>query len=560
MNLTITEPDGTTTKINSPGAAADTALLARLRDAAAPAAPQATLGGPGGVAAARAHPPTGTPTLVAALRRARRPGGRGHLATRRSLALADAPRDGARPTSSSPTARSSPAHRRRRRRDRGGPRGGRGGGPGSWTGARARSSPRSAAPAPCSSPPRAPGTPRPPPTTVVSTVGAGDSSLFGYLLGDLRGADAGRAAPPRRGLRQRRRRLPGTTIPRRTRSTRSLVDGADDPSDLTREDRGTTCPTSSSTGPRAARRRPRRRQARGDPLPRRRGRRGGPQPQRRPASPRTRSPGRPRRRPGLPGGIAIPHCRTEHVDVPTLAFARLSPGTDFGAKDGPADLAFLIAAPAGGDATHLQLLTKLARALVKKDSPRAARRRDARGGRRAGQPSRRSAPPAAAAAPRARPRRAPAAAAPRQPAPERRRARQRRSIVAVTACPTGIAHTYMAAESLEAAAARAGVDIHVETQGSAGSTPLPARRSPPRTPSIFATDVGVQGPRPLRRQADGRLRRQAGHRRRRRDDPRGARATPTTRTPPGSRAPPARRRRRRRRAARSPGADASAAS
>src|SRR5262245_6759970 len=70
---------------------------------------------------------------------------------------------------------------------------------------------------------------------------------------------------------------------------------------------------------------------------------------------------------GLPGGIAIPHCRTTAVDVPTLAFARLSPKVDFGAKDGPADLAFLIAAPAGGDATHLQLLTKLARALVKKD-------------------------------------------------------------------------------------------------------------------------------------------------------------------------------------------------
>src|SRR5919199_946016 len=69
---------------------------------------------------------------------------------------------------------------------------------------------------------------------------------------------------------------------------------------------------------------------------------------------------------GLPGGIAIPHCRTEAVEVPTLAFARLSPPTDFGAKDGPADLAFLIAAPAGGDATHLKVLTQLARALVKK--------------------------------------------------------------------------------------------------------------------------------------------------------------------------------------------------
>jgi len=78
---------------------------------------------------------------------------------------------------------------------------------------------------------------------------------------------------------------------------------------------------------------------------------------------------------GLPGGIAIPHCRTTAVDEPTLAFARLSPKVEFGAKDGPADLAFLIAAPAGGDASHLKLLAKLARALVKKeftDSLRAA--------------------------------------------------------------------------------------------------------------------------------------------------------------------------------------------
>ena len=63
---------------------------------------------------------------------------------------------------------------------------------------------------------------------------------------------------------------------------------------------------------------------------------------------------------GLKGGIAIPHCRTAGVDVPTLVFARLSPAVDFGAKDGPADLAFLIAAPEGGDNTHLQILTKLA--------------------------------------------------------------------------------------------------------------------------------------------------------------------------------------------------------
>ena len=76
---------------------------------------------------------------------------------------------------------------------------------------------------------------------------------------------------------------------------------------------------------------------------------------------------------GLPGGIAIPHCRTTGVEEPTLAFARLSPPVDFGAKDGPADLAFLITAPAGGDATHLQLLTKLARSLVKSEFTDALR-------------------------------------------------------------------------------------------------------------------------------------------------------------------------------------------
>ncbi|RYU12410.1 PTS fructose transporter subunit IIABC [Nocardioides iriomotensis] len=186
---------------------------------------------------------------------------------------------------------------------------------------------------------------------------------------------------------------------------------------------------------------------------------------------------------GLPGGIAIPHCRTEHVDVPTLVFARLEPGTDFGAKDGPADLAFLIAAPAGGDATHLEVLTQLARALVRPEFTDGLRQAET--------------PadvvslvdsvvklPAPAAAPAGA---APAAAAAAEPAPA-----ARRSIVAVTACPTGIAHTYMAAEALEAAAARAGVDIHVETQGSAGSTPLSRDTIHAASAAIFAADVGVR--------------------------------------------------------------------
>ena len=68
---------------------------------------------------------------------------------------------------------------------------------------------------------------------------------------------------------------------------------------------------------------------------------------------------------GLPGGIAIPHCRSPFVDTATIAFARLAPGVDFGAPDGPADLAFLIAAPESGGAEHMKLLSSLARALVK---------------------------------------------------------------------------------------------------------------------------------------------------------------------------------------------------
>jgi PTS system fructose-specific IIC component len=175
---------------------------------------------------------------------------------------------------------------------------------------------------------------------------------------------------------------------------------------------------------------------------------------------------------GLPGGIAIPHCRSPHVGQATIGFARLSPAVDFGAPDGPADLAFLIAAPDSGGAEHMKLLSSLARALVRKDFVEALRN-------------------AASAAevvdlvegvvnP------APAVTAD-QPAPQRQR-----SIVAITACPTGIAHTYMAADSLVAAGKDAGVDLQVETQGSSGSTPLSQETIANADAVIFATDVGVK--------------------------------------------------------------------
>ncbi|KMK72932.1 PTS sugar transporter, partial [Kocuria rhizophila] len=69
---------------------------------------------------------------------------------------------------------------------------------------------------------------------------------------------------------------------------------------------------------------------------------------------------------GIPGGIGIPHCRSEAVTRATLVMARLAPAVDFGAKDGPADIVFFIAAPAGADQEHLKLLSKLARSLMKK--------------------------------------------------------------------------------------------------------------------------------------------------------------------------------------------------
>ncbi|MEU0315941.1 fructose-specific PTS transporter subunit EIIC [Nocardioides sp. NPDC006273] len=178
---------------------------------------------------------------------------------------------------------------------------------------------------------------------------------------------------------------------------------------------------------------------------------------------------------GLPGGLAIPHCRTSGVDEPVVAFARLSPPVDFGAKDGPADLAFLIGAPAGGDATHLTILTKLARALARPEFGQTLRETDS----------------AAQAAQTilATVSDEPAPAPPAAPAPA---VTEKRSLVAVTACPTGIAHTYMAAEALQAAAARAGVEIAVETQGSAGATPLPAETIAEADAAIFAVDVGVR--------------------------------------------------------------------
>jgi PTS system fructose-specific IIC component len=187
---------------------------------------------------------------------------------------------------------------------------------------------------------------------------------------------------------------------------------------------------------------------------------------------------------GIPGGLAIPHCRSTSVTEPTLAFARLANPVDFGSKDGPADLVFFIAAPDGADQEHLKLLSKLARSLMKKEFTASLRS--------AGSTAEivqlvgavvAPVPVAAGGVPAAETGTGTSAGA--HSATKR--------LVAVTACPTGIAHTYMAADALVAAAKEVGIDLQVETQGSAGATPLAASIIAAADAVIFAVDVDVRG-------------------------------------------------------------------
>ncbi|MYW69264.1 PTS transporter subunit EIIA [Streptomyces sp. SID8379] len=200
---------------------------------------------------------------------------------------------------------------------------------------------------------------------------------------------------------------------------------------------------------------------------------------------------------GLDGGIGIPHCRSAHVTEPTLGFGRAAHGIDFGAPDGPADLIFLIAAPAGADDAHLTILSSLARQLMDEDFKAALRAAtDAeqaaaliRGDEEASQ----EAPAAPDRATEATEATEATAATAATEATAAATATATFKIVAVTSCPTGIAHTYMAAESLENTARDTdGVELVVETQGSAGFTRLDPAVIAGADGVIFAHDVPVR--------------------------------------------------------------------
>ena len=229
---------------------------------------------------------------------------------------------------------------------------------------------------------------------------------------------------------------------------------------------------------------------------------------------------------GIPGGIAIPHCRSAAVTVPTLAMARPNPAVDFGAKDGPADLIFFIAAPDGADQAHLKLLSTLARSLMKKSftaSLREAKTPEeivelvsgALGGGNAKKDAKStaakdSATKDSAAAPaagtassqggtsaegsdkKAEPAETEAAAQTEPAGEDTALAAAKKKIVAVTACPTGIAHTYMAADALKYAAEDLGYDFKVETQGSSGNETLTQADIDEADAVVFAVSVNVR--------------------------------------------------------------------
>ncbi|MBR7024616.1 MAG: PTS sugar transporter subunit IIA [Selenomonadaceae bacterium] len=160
---------------------------------------------------------------------------------------------------------------------------------------------------------------------------------------------------------------------------------------------------------------------------------------------------------GLGDGIATPHAKSAGVKAPGLAAMTIPEGIDFESMDGnPARLFFAIAAPDGGNDEHLMILSKLATMVMDPDFKEALIKAttkeeflkiidDKEDGKF-------QAPSDSASA-----------------VSLSKEAADHIQILAVTACPTGIAHTFMAAESLEQHAKKRGISIKVETNGSGGA-------------------------------------------------------------------------------------------
>ena len=152
---------------------------------------------------------------------------------------------------------------------------------------------------------------------------------------------------------------------------------------------------------------------------------------------------------GLGDGIAMPHSKNAAVKEATVLFAKSATGVDYESLDGqPTDLFFMIAAPDGANDTHLAALAELSKYLLKDGFADTLRKAT-------------SAEEVIAAFDAVEASNK-AVAEPVAPAADKD------FIVAVTACTTGIAHTYMAEEALKKTAAELGVAIKVETNGASG--------------------------------------------------------------------------------------------
>lgn len=181
---------------------------------------------------------------------------------------------------------------------------------------------------------------------------------------------------------------------------------------------------------------------------------------------------------GLGDGIAMPHAKNAAVKEATVLFAKSNKGVDYASLDGqPTDLFFMIAAPEGANDTHLAALAELSKYLMK---PGFADRL-----RAVTNPEEVIAVFDTAEA-------ADKAVEEVVVAPSG----DRPFIVAVTACTTGIAHTYMAEEALKKQAAEMGVDIKVETNGASGvGNKLTAEDIKKAAGVIIAADKAVDMPR-----------------------------------------------------------------
>ncbi len=183
---------------------------------------------------------------------------------------------------------------------------------------------------------------------------------------------------------------------------------------------------------------------------------------------------------GLGDGIAMPHSKNEAVKEATVLFAKSNKGVDYASLDGqPTDLFFMIAAPEGANDTHLAALAELSKYLMKPGF--ADKLRQA------------STPDQVIAAFDAEEQVAAAEEAKKAETVKEAASSDKPLIVAVTACTTGIAHTYMAEEALIKKGEEMGVTVRVETNGASGvGNRLTAEEIAKAEGVIIAADKAVE--------------------------------------------------------------------